>query len=337
MSATMLAAVLKEYGKPLEIMEVPRPEPGPGKILIRLETSGVCHTDVHIWTGDVRPAKDPVPFILGHEGVGHVVALGEGVTDWKIGDRAGAAWIHDSCGTCPECLAGFENFCQVHRAHGLQVPGTFAEYVVADARFAPRVPGGDAAGLAPLMCAGVTAYGALDRADVKAGECCAVFGCGGLGQYAVQLAERRGARVVAVDRDPRKREQSARNGAALVLDGGDAAALEKERASADVCINFAPTPATWEPMLAMIKPRGRVISAAMVSQPVPLNQEWLTASGVHITGTSVGTRKQMDALMKIQAEAPLNATVTEIPLTEATRALSELHEGTAPGRYCIRF
>lgn len=258
------------------------------------------------------------------------------MTDWAIGDRAGAAWIHDACGTCDECRAGHENFCQVHRAHGLQVPGTFAEYVVADARFAARVPAGKAVELAPLMCAGVTAYGALDRADLKAGECCAVFGCGGLGQYAVQLAERRGARGIAVDRDPVKRGQAAENGAAETLDGS-AAATGSHGAVAHVCVNFAPTPATWEPMLTMIRPRGRIIAAAMVSAPVPLNQEWLTASGVNITGTSVGTRKQMDALMKLQAEAPLRATVTEIPLGEATRALTELHEGTAPGRYCIRF
>lgn len=336
MSATMWAAVMVGYGQPLEVRRVDVPEPGPGKILIKLESSGVCHTDVHIWQGGVRPAADPVPFILGHEGVGHVAALGTGVTDWAIGDRAGAAWIHDACGTCDECRAGYENFCQVHRAHGLQVPGTFAEYVVADARFAARVPSGEAVELAPLMCAGVTAYGALDRADLKAGECCAVFGCGGLGQYAVQLAERRGARVIAVDRDPVKRGQAIENGAAETLDGS-AAATGSHSATAHVCVNFAPTPATWEPMLTMIRPRGRIIAAAMVSAPVPLNQEWLTASGVNITGTSVGTRKQMDALMKLQAEAPLRATVTEIPLGKATRALTELHEGTAPGRYCIRF
>ena len=336
MSATMWAAVMVDYGQPLKVERVHVPEPGPGKILIKLESSGVCHTDVHIWQGGVRPAADPVPFILGHEGVGHVAALGVGVTNWAIGDRAGAAWIHDACGICAECRAGFENFCQVHRAHGLQVPGTFAEYVVADARFAARVPAGEALELAPLMCAGLTALGALDRANLQAGECCAIFGCGGLGQYAVQLAERRGASIIAIDHDPIKRHQATENGAVVTLDGS-AAAAESHRATAHVCVNFAPTPATWEPMLAMIRPRGRIISAAMVSTPVPLNQEWLTASGVQITGTSVGTRKQMDALMTIQANAPLRATVTEIPLGEATRALTELHEGTAPGRYCIRF
>jgi propanol-preferring alcohol dehydrogenase len=187
------------------------------------------------------------------------------------------------------------------------------------------------------MCAGLTAFGALDRASAKASECCAIFGCGGLGQYAVQLAARRGVRVIAVDRDPAKRQLALRNGAALVLDSTDATAMSKERGTADICINFAPTTATWESMMAMIRPRGRIIAAAMVSSPVPLNQEWLTASGVTITGTSVGTRAQMEELMKLQAQAPLGASVTEIPLSDITRALSELARGTAPGRYCIRF
>lgn len=333
----MMAAVMDNHGQPLRVTRVARPTPGPGKILIRLETSGVCHTDVHVWQGKVRADPVPRPFILGHEGVGEVAEIGPGVTGWSVGDRAGAAWIHDTCGTCAECRSGHEGFCQVHRAHGLHVPGTFAEYVVADARFAARVPAGDAAALAPLMCAGLTAYGALERAGLQGGECCAVFGCGGLGQYAVQLARRRGAEVIAVDRDPSKLAVSAGLGAGRVLDGADAAAVAGVKASADVCINFAPTPATWAPMLAMVRPRGRIVAAAMVSDPVPLDQEWLTASGVTITGTSVGTRAQMADLMRIQAEAPLAAHVTEIGLDGVTEALDALARGTAPGRYCIRF
>lgn len=337
MRGTMRAAILKDFGADLVLETVPRPVPAPGQILVRLEASGVCHTDVHIWQGSVHPPAPPSPFILGHEGVGEVVAVGDGVEDWRIGERAGAAWIHDTCGRCAECLTGHESFCQSHRAHGLNVPGTFAEYVVADARFAARVPEGDAAGLAPLMCAGLTALGAIERAGLKDGECCAVFGCGGLGQYAVQLAHRRGADVIAVDRDPAKLAAGRRNGAGRTLDASDAEAVAALAASADICINFAPTPATWEPMLAMIRPRGRVVAAAMVSEPVPLNQEWLTASGVTITGTSVGTRAQMESLMREQAERPLVSDVTEITLDEATDALRALHQGTAPGRFSIRF
>lgn len=337
MTQMMFAAVMEQHGQPLRVMQVARPKPGPGQILIRLETSGVCHSDVHIWKGDVRADPAPRPFILGHEGVGEVAALGSGVRDWALGDRAGAAWLHDTCGVCAECRAGAESFCQTQRAHGLQVPGTFAEYVVADARFAARVPQGDAAELAPLMCAGLTAYGALVRAGLKSGECCAVFGCGGLGQYAVQLARRMGAEVIAVDRDADKLAASAALGASLTLTAGDEAALTATTASADVCINFAPSTATWPAMVRMVRPRGRIIAAAMVSDPVPLNQEWLTASGVTITGTSVGTRQQMAELMALQAQVPLSANITEIRLDQATEALVDLAQGTAPGRYCIRF
>ena len=326
MSDTMLAATLGDYGGLLHIGPVTRPQPAAGQLLIKLEASGVCHTDVHVWKGGLAPPANPTPFILGHEGVGRVVTIGSGVTDWKISERAGAAWIHNTCGSCAECLANEESFCQVHLAHGFNVPGTFAEYVIADARFAARLPDGDAALLAPLLCAGLTAYGALRRADVKAGETVAIFGCGGLGLYAVQLAKRMGARVIAVDRDPAKLKLAQSFGA-------ETSGFEL----AHVCINFAPTPATWENMLAMIRPRGRIVSAAMVPEPVLLNQEWLLSSGVKIMGTSVGTRAQMAELMALHAEKPLHSEISRIGLAEVSMALDSLDKGNAKGRYCIVF
>ena len=132
----MRAAVLTRYGEPLEVVSVPRPAAGPGQILVRLQSCGVCHTDVHIWRGDSVPRFAPSPFVMGHEGIGCVEAIGEGVSGWSVGDRAGVPWIHDTCCHCDECIDGYESFCQQHRAHGLNVPGAFAEYVVCDARFA---------------------------------------------------------------------------------------------------------------------------------------------------------------------------------------------------------
>jgi propanol-preferring alcohol dehydrogenase len=181
MGQSMLAAVLERAGQPLRVMSVPRPEPGPGEILVRLEASGICHTDVHVWQGHLRPASGQPTAILGHEGVGRVVQVGTGVTGWRLGERAGIAWLHDTCGRCDECHSEMEAFCQHQRAHGFDVAGTFAENVVADARFSARMPDeGDAALLAPLMCAGLTAFGAVQRAKIVNGEICAVFGCGGL-------------------------------------------------------------------------------------------------------------------------------------------------------------
>lgn len=332
----MRAAVMNGYGQPLALVTLPVPVPGPGEILLKLAASGVCHSDVHVWKGETVATPQPDPFILGHEGVGVVAALGAGVTDWALGERAGAAWLHDTCGKCELCLAGQESFCPDQRAHGYNVPGTFAEYVVAKAAFATRLPAGDAADLAPLMCAGLTAFGALDRAHLQHGETCAIFGCGGLGLYAVQLAARRGARVVAVDSDPAKLAIAARMGATVTTQAHpDLAANWPSTDRAHATINFAPTARTWDAMLAATKPLGRIVAAAMVSEPVPLVQEWLTWTGITITGTAVGSRAQMRDLMALQAASPLQAEIERISLSSASDALVALAEGHAKGRYCI--
>lgn len=338
MPEVMLAAVLEEFGRPLRLAEVARPVPGPGQILIRLEASGVCHSDVHVWQGEMRPARPPSPFILGHEGIGIVSAIGPDVVDWTPGDRAGVGWLHDTCGRCAECLDGAESFCQSQRAHGFDVAGTFAEHVVADARFAFRLPAGAASGLAPLMCAGVTAYGAIERAEVKHGDRCAIFGCGGLGQYAIQLARRRGAGVVAVDRDVEKLAVAKSLGAECTkLADETLAAAWAPRERVASCINFAPTPASWQAMVSAVRPRGRIVAAAMVSDPVPLSQEWLASTGVTVTGTSVGTRGQMLDLLRLHEQKPLASQITEISLGEVADALADLREGRAQGRFAVVF
>lgn len=334
---TMLAAVVTSAGAPLQVTSIPRPEAGLGQILLKLEASGICHTDVHVWLGHAKPRVAPSPFMLGHEGVGRVVAIGAGVEGWNIGDRAGIGWIHSTCGTCDECGGGHESFCQNQTAHGFDVPGSFAEYVVTDHRFAVLLPEGDASQLAPLLCAGLTAFGGLERAALKAGEQCAVFGCGGLGLYAVQLAVRRGARVTAVDTSAAKLALARSYGAAHTLNPQDLTNGAWPVDFAHVCINFAPTPATWPLMLAAIRPLGRIVAAAMVNEAVALNQEWLTYTGVTITGTSVGTRAQLREVIALHAALPLACLVENVRLGEASQALADLHAGRAAGRYCIVF
>ncbi|GLS86272.1 zinc-dependent alcohol dehydrogenase [Cypionkella aquatica] len=336
--ALMRAAVMNGFGQPLRLVDLPVPAPGAGEILIRLEASGVCHSDVHIWKGETQASVAPDPFILGHEGVGEVAAIGAGVEGWVIGQRAGAAWLHDTCGTCDLCLAGEESFCAAQRAHGFNVPGTFAEYVVAKAAFAVKVPAGDGAALAPLMCAGLTAYGAIERAKLVHGETCAIFGCGGLGLFAVQLAARRGARVVAVDNDPAKLELARRLGAsATELATATLPDTWPQVLRAHATINFAPTTRTWPAMQAATRPLGRIIAAAMVAEPVPLSHEWLTWTGITLTGTSVGTRAQMAELMHLHQESPLESPVEVIRLQDASEALLALDQGRAKMRYSIAF
>ena len=132
MQKTMKAAVVREFGKPLVIEEVAVPRPGPGDLLVKIEACGVCHTDLHAAEGD-WPVKPNPPFIPGHEGVGHVVAVGEGVTHVKEGDRVGIPWLYSACGHCEHCLGGWETLCEEQKNAGYSVNGGFAEYALADA------------------------------------------------------------------------------------------------------------------------------------------------------------------------------------------------------------
>jgi alcohol dehydrogenase, propanol-preferring len=331
MTSTMRAALLEAPGAPLVVRDVNIPQPGAGQLLVKLEACGVCHTDVHVWERGSADARAPMPLILGHEGIGRVAALGTGVEDWSIGARAGLAWIHDTCGHCRDCSEGFESFCQTQRAHGYTVHGGFAEYALADARFAARIDdAADPISSAPLMCAGLTAYGALETGCVDANTRCAVIGCGGLGMYAVQLAVRRRASVFVFDTSEDKLARAVGHGAKR-------GSTNEFKAGIDTVINFAPTPKTWPLMTELVRPRGMIVAAALVSDPVPLNQEWLTATGVSVTGTSVGTRRQMDDLLVIHRKAPLACETKSIKLKDVTQGLRDLRDGNVSGRLVIDF
>jgi alcohol dehydrogenase, propanol-preferring len=340
-SLDMRAAVLDgTAGGSITIDCLPVPQPAHGEMLVKLEACGVCHTDLHIWKGSVRPGSGkPAALILGHEGIGRVVSTGPGVDDFTTGDRVGIPWLHDTCGTCDECLAGQEAFCQFQRAHGFDVDGGFAEYVIVDAGYAIPVPdGADAGSLAPLMCAGVTAYSAITKAELKPGMRCAIFGCGGLGLYAIQIAVRSGAFVVALDISEDKLKLARAVGAQATLIADDMAIGKLESlGKMHACINFAPTAATWPMMIGSIRPRGRIVATAMVSNPVPVNQEWLTSTGVVITGTSVGTRLEMRELLRIHTDNPLSMKIKEITLDGIENALEDLNSGQIEGRIVIRF
>ena len=158
---TMKAAVVRAYGEPLSLEEVPVPEVPPGQILVKVAACGVCHTDLHAADGD-WPVKPPLPFIPGHEGAGHVAAVGAGVRGIREGDRVGVPWLHTACGHCEHCLTGWETLCDGQQMTGYTVNGGFAEYVLADPAYVGQLPDGlSFESLAPILCAGVTAYKGL--------------------------------------------------------------------------------------------------------------------------------------------------------------------------------
>ena len=217
---TMKAAVVREFGKPLAIEEVEVPRPGAGEVLVRIRACGVCHTDLHAAEGD-WPVKPKPPFIPGHEGVGHVAAVGAGVRHVKEGDRVGVPWLHTACGHCEHCLAGWETLCEQQQNTGYSVDGGFAEYALADADYVGHLPASVGfVEIAPILCAGVTVYKGLKVTDTRPGNWVVISGIGGLGHMAVQYAKAMGLNVAAVDVDDAKLDLARRLGATVTVNAG---------------------------------------------------------------------------------------------------------------------
>lgn len=339
MGQTMRAAFAVAYGKPLEIREVTIPEPGPGELLIRLETCGVCHSDLDVRKGTTAPPESSFPLILGHEGVGIVVKRGPGCDTIGEGARVGLPWMHDTCGHCRVCLTGHESFCAEHRGHSVDVNGGFAEYAIVKEAYTAIIPGAiSSAEAAPLLCAGVTAYGGLMKAGLGLGKTCAIFGIGGLGQYGIQIAKAMGATVVAVDANPAKLEIARRMGADhAFLAGEDAGGQIRDMGGADASINFAPSPRVWNDIVTATNRLGRIVSVAQVPEPVSLNLEWLIGTGIQVTGSSVGTRQELRDLLDLGAAIGLSIDIERIPLSKADEALDRLERGEVDGRQVIDF
>jgi len=173
----MRAMLLEITGEPLHLRDIPEPQPGPGELRVRVLACGVCRTDLHVVDGELPAA--PLPIIPGHEIVGRVDALGEGVSGFELGQRVGIPWLGHTCGTCSYCQHAEENLCDAPQFTGYTRPGGYAEYVVADARFAFDLgEQGDAVALAPLLCAGLIGW----RSLVKAGDGKRLGLYGGLGR-----------------------------------------------------------------------------------------------------------------------------------------------------------
>lgn len=339
-TTSMRAAQCDAPGAPLVVRDVPMPVPAPGELLVRLESCGVCHSDLHLRDGHESLPPSRYPLTLGHEGIGRVVAHGdERVARFPLGSRVALPWLHDSCLDCRACLGGNETFCPAQRARGVDVPGAFAEYALLDVRFACAVPEKiDPIAAAPLLCAGLTAWSALERSRLRAGANVLIVGAGGLGQYALMIARARGADVFVVDTDPAKLALALELGATAAFAAGlDAGRAVKAAGGADVTLNLAPTATSWSTIEAAVNPMSDVVAVALVHEPVPLSMMWLIDGGHRVFGSSVGTRRQLRDLLAFDARHPLRAPVESIALDDVDDALERLKAGDVRGRLCIDF
>jgi propanol-preferring alcohol dehydrogenase len=339
MPKLMKAAVVRSFGKPLTIEEIAIPTPGPGEVLVRIVATGVCHTDLHAADGD-WPVKPTPPFIPGHEGAGIVAALGAGVTSLKEGDPVGIAWLHDACGACEHCMTGWETLCEKQNDSGYSVNGTFAEYAIGSAAYVARLPERpDFAGLAPILCAGVTTYKGLKETEARPGEWVAISGIGGLGHVAVQYAKAMGLHVVALDVTEEKLALARTLGADVAVNAASPDAIEQvvkaTSGGAHGVLVTAVSPSAFAQALHMARRRGTVSLVGLPPGDFATPIFEVVLKRITIRGSIVGTRKDLAEAIAFAAEGKVRSHIHQARLEDINGIFSSLKEGKVDGRMVI--
>ena len=307
-------------GHPLRRAELDDPEPGPGEIRVRVRACGVCRTDLHVVEGDLPPVSHE-PIVPGHQIVGTVDRLGRGASRFARGDRVGIAWLRSTCGWCDFCRRGSENLCATSRYTGYHANGGFAELAVVDERFAYRIPETFAdEDAAPLLCAGIIGYRALERARVPEGGALALFGFGSSAHVVMQIARHRGHDVYVATRGAGHRALARRLGAAWVGDTADPLPRHVESA-----IVFAPAGEVVPPALEAVGRGGTVALAGIhMSDIPPLDYERHLFHEKALVSVEANTREDGRRLLEEAARIPIRPEVTRFGLDEADRALERL-------------
>ena len=314
----MKTAVVSAFGAPASIEDRDIPAPGPGQVLVRLEACGLCHTDIHAMHGD-WPVKPGLPLVPGHEGVGIVEALGAGVTARQVGQRVAMPWLGYACGDCRYCVDGRENLCENQYNNGYGVPGAYAEYMLADARFAVPVP--DAVtplDAAPLTCAGVTTYAAIKNAHVVPGETVTIFGVGGLGHLAVQYARLVGATVNAGETDP--------------------VAAIKEWGGTDVAVVLAVAPTVFRQAFESLNRGGRLVLVSLPAEGVleiPIFDTVL--KGISVIGSIVGTRQDLVEVFHLHAAGRTRVIAEPRALEQVNESVDAVLAGDVAARLVFTY
>jgi propanol-preferring alcohol dehydrogenase len=331
----MRAAVVHDFTKPLRIEEIPTPTPGPGQVLVRTETSGLCHTDMHAAHGD-WPVKPNPPFVPGHEGVGLVEALGPGVTSVREGERVAVPWLGWACGFCEYCTSGWETLCHQQKNTGYSVDGGYADYILAEAAFVGHVPDEiDPLDAAPLTCAGVTTYKAVKVSQARPSDLVAVFGIGGLGHLAMQYVQIAGASVVAVDIVDHKLDMAKRLGAAHVINAleENPAEVIQDLGGADAAIVLAVAPTACEQAFASLRRNGRLVFVGLPADNfvrLPIFETVL--NGITVTGSIVGTRLDLAETYELHADGRTTVIRETRKLEDVNEAFHEIEKGDVDGR-----
>ncbi len=320
----MKAAVLRKPREPLSIEDVKTPRPGFGEVLVEVKACGLCHSDLHFMDGVRRTGK--LPIILGHEAAGVVVEVGEGVTDVDVGDRV-AIEYYFTCGRCRYCRTGNENLCENILRFGMDVDGAFAEYAKAPARNVVKVPEGVSMVDAAVSTDAVaTPYHALRYVgELRGGEWLVVYGIGGLGVHAVQIAKLFGANVVAVDVLEEKLGLARRYGADYTVNASEVDPVEEVRAitggGADVAVDLAGRVETVEYAVKSVRPLGRVVCVGFPPESVPIDVSDVIVRKVVIKGSRGLRHTDLEEVLSLVAKGVVK------PVVSHRFRLEEINEG----------
>jgi len=266
----MRAWILEEQAdieeRPLKLVEVPTPHPQDGEIRLKILACGVCRTDIHIAEGDLALKKSPI--VLGHEIVGIVDQVGEGVERFRVGDRAGGYWLYSSCGQCKYCLSGRENYCPEVKCTGWDADGGYAEYVTLPAAYA--LPLNDvqmeAVGIAPLLCPGIAGYAAFKLTGARKGDRLGLYGFGPTAYYTLKVARSMDMQVYVSTRSQKNIDAARREGAQWAAN----AAKEEMPCKLDAAILFPPAGNLVEPILSQLEMGGILVTAPVSASPITI-------------------------------------------------------------------
>jgi len=325
MPRTMRAMVLDAPGRPLRLAELPIPEPGPGQVRIKVAACGVCRTDLHVADGDLPDI--PPGVIPGHEIVGHVDAIGAGVSGLAEEDRVGVPWLGETCGHCGHCLHERENLCDEARFTGYTLQGGYADYCVADARYVLPLPEGyDDVSAAPLLCAGLIGYRAW--AACRKPERVGLYGFGAAAHIVAQIAKAEGVAVYAFVRPGDEAAMRFAEALGAVWTGGSD---ETPPEPLDAAILFAPVGALVPLALKAVRKGGQVVCAGIHMSDIPsfpYADLWHERSIQSIANL---TRADGDAFMDLAGRVAIETHVTPYPLERANEALEDLRSGRLTG------
>lgn len=336
----MKAVVVNPDSTGVEIVDHEMPEIGYGEALVKVEYCGVCHTDLHVAHGDFGKVPGR---ILGHEGIGIVEKLGDGVTSLKVGDRVSIAWFFEGCGYCEYCTTGRETLCRSVKNAGHNVDGGMSEYAVVTADYAVKVPEGlDPAQASSITCAGVTTYKAIKEAGAAPGQWIAVYGVGGLGNLAVQYAKKVfNAHVVAVDINQDKLDLAKEVGADLIVNGHDIedvpAYIQEKTGGCHGVVVSAVSKVAFNQAVDSVRAGGTVVAVGLPSEYMELSIVKAVLDGIRVVGSLVGTRKDLEEAFEFGAQGLVVPIVEKVPVDSAPQVFDDMEHGRIQGRKVLDF